>query len=67
MTNPYAKTRTFETTLIRSEVLSPAEFLALRSKSPSDIKKSRPVGPTLGNKGFGGIEVTYVTAKYRTA
>ena len=66
MKNPFNK-QTFDARKVDREVLSPQEFLVLKDKSPSDIKSSRPVGPTLGKPGFGGIEVTYSSAKFRVA
>lgn len=67
MTNPYEKSRTLSARLIRSEVLSPESFLEIKTKSPNEIASSRPVGPELGQKGFGGIEVTYKTPRYQVA
>lgn len=67
MTNPYEKSRTLGTRLVRSEVLSPESFLEIKTKSPSEIASCRPVGPSLGQKGFGGIEVTYKTPRYNVA
>lgn len=67
MTNPYTKGATLNARLIRSEVVSAQEFITLKDKSPAEIKSSRPVGPTLGKAGFGGIEVTYANPKYRIA
>lgn len=67
MTNPYEKPRTLNAQLIRSEVVTPQQFVALKDKSPQDIASCRPVGPSLGKPGFGGIEVTYANPKYRVA
>jgi hypothetical protein len=67
MTNPYDKGATLEAKVVRCEVISAQAFLALKEASPADIKSSRPVGPSLGKPGFGGIEVTYNTPKYRVA
>lgn len=66
MKNPFDK-QTFDARKVEIEILTPQEFLVLKDKSPSEIKSSRPVGPTLGKPGFGGIEVTYSTAKFRVA
>lgn len=67
MTNPFERSRPLSATAVRSEILSAQEFLRLKEAAPQDISACRPVGPTLGKAGFGGIEVTYVTPKYRVA
>ena len=67
MTDPYGKGNTLNARLVRSEIVSAKEFLSIKEHNPKEIKSSKPVGPTLGKPGFGGIEVTYNTPKYRVA
>ena len=67
MTNPYGKGATFDAKLGRSEIVTPQEFISLKNRSPAEIKSCKPVGPAIGKPGFGGIEVTYTTPKYRVA
>ena len=48
-----------DVTPVRSEILSPQEFLRLTEESPHLIQRSRFVVPKVGRPGFGGFEVQY--------
>lgn len=67
MTNPFEKRHLFDATPVRREVLSAQAFLDLKAKEPGAITTSRPAIPPLGKPGFGGIEVTYATPKFKVS
>ena len=67
MNSPYNKRGSLDARIVRSEVLSAADFIALKTRSPGEIKSCKPVGPELGKKGFGGIEVIYQTPRYHVS
>lgn len=49
---------------VDKELLTPEEYIELRKRDPGSIKRTRIVASKLGDKGFGGIEVTYKSARY---
>lgn len=50
---------------IHREVLSPDAYIRLYNERPGSIAKVRPAPPKLGDKHFGGLEVTYRSPRYR--
>lgn len=50
---------TIDLGLVRSEVLTPREFLQLVKEQPMAVGRSRFLPPSLGQSGFGGFEVQY--------
>lgn len=52
-------------TPIRTEVVSPAEYLRIARESPHLIERSRFVAPTIGKRDFGGFELKYVVPVLR--
>jgi len=64
---PVRQPLVIDVTPVRSEVLSPQEFLRLTEESPHLIQRSRFVGPKVGRPGFGGFEVQYAVPMLKRA
>jgi len=51
---------------IDKEVLSPEDYMKLKNTNAAAIKRTRVVPCSFDKGGFGGIEVTYHSARYVT-
>lgn len=54
-------------TPVKEETLKPSEFVQLTAAQKDNIESSRFIPPTLGQKGFGGVRVTYIDSVLRPA
>lgn len=52
-------------TPVRSEILSPEEYLKVAKSDSNTIKRSRFIPPRIGDRTFGKVEVTYKHPRLR--
>jgi hypothetical protein len=55
----------YESFVIRSEKLSPKQFLNLSEKDKEQIESTKIIPPEIGKRHSGGIEVTYKLPIYK--